>query len=257
MPFIRALIGFSSPAAVLVVAAAGCGGIAVDNKDGGSGGTRGTGTGSTGTGGSDGSGGTSGAGGTSGSGGTTGTGLGGSGGTTGFPGDGGGPPDASEPCPTAEPLTGQSCAPSGLWCEYGSNPAPYCNDLWECSAGAWQNHTEKGACPPVPTPCPPSYRFASRSKGRCASSIEGQGALCEYPEGVCLCTDDPGGLPIENGPVWSCTPTTRGCPPTVPKLGTACTADPTTVCDYGECSGGVGLQCVDGYWAIAMTVCPA
>jgi hypothetical protein len=96
--------------------------------------------------------------------------------------------------------------------------------------------------------------LVSSMKGMCPA----EGETCDYPEGTCLCTSDPGGLPIGGGPVWDCVPVSKGCPSPRPKLGTPCSVPSSTECDYGQCSGGVGEQCVDGSWAIATLIgCPA
>jgi hypothetical protein len=103
------------------------------------------------------------------------------------------------------------------------------------------------------TMCPSSYDAAHADKSMCGA----QGQICEYPQGDCICTSDPGGLPSTGGPIWSCTPVSPGCPSTRPALGSPCSTDPTTVCDYGGCSGGVDQQCIDGFWGVAMVACPA
>jgi hypothetical protein len=249
----------------LVVVAVGCGGAVIGG--GGSDGSGGAGTrGSAGAGGSTGSGGgTAGAGGTSGGGGSAGTGgskgTAGSDGSGGAGGSGGVPIDAGPPvgCPDMEPAAGEGCFDGGFVCEYGDSPNPYCNKLFECKAdavgavGAWASAPSGGVCPPAGPACPSSWGAVQGMK-KCSENDE----TCAYSEGTCLCTSDPGGLPIEDGPVWQCTPATTDCPSPRPKLGTPCTIPSSTECDYGQCNGGVGEQCVDGYWQLAMAIgCPA
>ncbi len=213
------------------VLASGCGGKTVGNDDGGPGG-------SSGNGGSGGAGGTSGAGGSAG---------------TGFE-DCGCPIDAKAiDCPTSPPTIGSACLLSNLYCEYGSAPNPFCNQIFQCDpAGEWALLSNTGVCPPPGPLCPASYADASHDHGKCPTD----GQTCAYPEGVCICTTDPGGLPTTDGPLWSCEPPGSGCSPERPTLGTPCSSS-STVCDYGGCNGGLDEQCVDGFWAIAMTACPA
>lgn len=165
----------------------------------------------------------------------------------------------SSGCPSTQPTAGAACPNANLWCEYGSAPNPYCNSLWQCNSllnppnDTWEARTSSGIpiCPAAGTPCPPSYALAEGTSATCP--VEGN--VCEYPEGTCLCTRDPGGLPIMNGPIWSCVPLSAGCTSPRPQLGSPCTT-PGPLCNYGECSGGVDEQCVDGYWAIASVGCP-
>jgi hypothetical protein len=158
--------------------------------------------------------------------------------------DGG--PQPTSVCPEGEPSAGAACSPDGIWCEYGTSTNPYCNDLFDCQNGIWQTMETNGVCPAPTDPCPD---YASVQGGDVACSTQSQ--LCAYAQGTCICTSDPGGLPMEgNTPVWSCEAITPGCPGPLPQLGAACSVDPTTTCDYGICSGGVALDCTNGFWAI-------
>jgi hypothetical protein len=232
-----AVVGIST---ALLLIANGCGGKAIGPGPGGS----------AGSGGSDGAGGSDGTGGTGGS-----SGVGGSGGSGGSDGTCTGgvncPIDAGPPgCPSSPPTEKEACENEGLWCEYGTAPNPYCNNLWQCSSFHWQDNSTSGICPPPDSPCPASYKEANDDHSKCA--IEGD--TCGYAEGTCICSSDPGGLPVTNGPLWSCTPLGKGCPATRPELGDPCSDDGLT-CDYGACSGGVEEQCNFRYWGIAMTAC--
>ena len=86
-----------------------------------------------------------------------------------------------------------------------------------------------------------------------------ENAFCLYPQGTCICTLDPGGLPTAGGPRWGCAPVTKGCPAKPPELGSRCDVPTGTACDYNGCSGGVYEECSDeGYWELAtMVACPA
>jgi hypothetical protein len=165
--------------------------------------------------------------------------------------------DASPPaagCPASAPSQGNACSTNGLFCEYGTSTNPYCNSLWQCTGSTWQDASSSGTCPPPDAACPASYAAASANL---ACSVADEMQLCEYPQGTCICSTYSGGLPHAGGPDWDCTPTTTGCPAAVPELGSPCPNDTPADCDYGQCSGGVGMTCVDGYWSIAMVACPA
>jgi hypothetical protein len=161
-------------------------------------------------------------------------------------------------CPSTQPISGYTtCNNNELYCEYGSAPNPYCNHLFQCLVEVdhgpltWFATIGSDVCPPPGTPCPASYAFITTDDPKCSNP----GNTCEYPQGTCICTSDPGGLPVADGPVWSCTPLSEGCGYPRPHLGTPC-HPPGPICDYGACSGGVDEECVNGYWAIAMVGCP-
>jgi hypothetical protein len=96
-----------------------------------------------------------------------------------------------------------------------------------------------------PPSCPASY---SDEPGSCGTS----GEECYYPQGNCICSVINGGPATDAGPnttpSWNCIPLPPGCPEFPPAIGTSCTLDSSTTCDYGECTS-VGRQCVDGKWA--------
>jgi hypothetical protein len=162
-------------------------------------------------------------------------------------------PGPGSPCPSSPPSQDQACSPVGLYCEYDvTSPNPFCNDLWQCQSSGWsQLPEERCPVPPPPSTCPASYASVPVSHS-CTSTDQ----ICQYPTGTCICSPDPGGLPTAGGPTWECIPLSPGCPSPVPAPGSACST-PGLSCDYGACSGGVGLECTDGYWSIAMTACPA
>ncbi len=160
---------------------------------------------------------------------------------------------AGSACPPSFPPQNGPCSLEGLFCDYGTNANPKCNSLWECQSSHWVNMSDETSCPSGAFTCPSSYAAAGAHL-TCGQAFEG--ALCDYPQGTCVCTSDPGGLPQGGAPSWYCTPTTAGCPAAPPSLGTACVADSGNDCDYGGCSGGVTISCTHGYWAIADTPCP-
>jgi hypothetical protein len=164
------------------------------------------------------------------------------------------PPDATSPppsgCPTSAPTMGSACSVDTLYCDYGTSLNPNCNDLWECVGSRWQDMSTGNICPPPSATCPAAFMTGQQQP--CAMADESE--LCAYPQGTCICTSDPGGLPLENGPVWSCAPPTMGCPAEIPELGSSCPAGTPADCDYGQCSGGVGMTCVDGYWTIVRAI---
>jgi len=109
-----------------------------------------------------------------------------------------------------------------------------------------------GICPPPTAMCPSSYDAAKADPAMCPY----QSQICEYAQGTCICADGLG-LPMPGGPKWQCIPVQAGCPSPRPELGSPCSTPEKTICDYGGCGGGVDMSCVGGYWAVAITVCPA
>ena len=102
--------------------------------------------------------------------------------------------------------------------------------------------------------CPATY--ASVPSG---DPCQPAGFVCAYPEGTCECSDLGGPVRIVDGgigPRWQCEPAQSGCPSPRPDIGTPC-ADPGVSCDYGECSGGIALNCTDGTWQSGPVACPA
>jgi len=153
-------------------------------------------------------------------------------------------------CPTTPPTPGVSCSPNTLACEYGSNPDPNCNQLFECGAGKWQDRSTHTVCPPQ-SDCPADYASVPANQ-----SCSPQSLTCAYAQGECICTTNFGGLQMQN-PAWDCFPATTGCPSPRPDIGSPCTSDTSNQqCDYGACSGGVALECNQGEWQQVTTPCP-
>jgi hypothetical protein len=156
-------------------------------------------------------------------------------------------------CPSSAPTESAACSPVGLECEYGSNPNPDCNQLWDCTTAGWSNDTAKTGCPPAGD-CPPSYAAAMGTGAAVTCALAEEDLTCSYPQGTCICSD--GSLPTVGGPDWMCIPATASCPSPRPALGSAC-SDPGTECDYGACSGGIAIMCKDGVWQQdKMVACP-
>ncbi len=162
------------------------------------------------------------------------------------PGNDGG---ASSKCPSSPPQSGTACVSvkGGPTCEYGSNPDPNCNQTFVCTQNVWVNQTSGTACPPQ-SQCPGSYTSVPNGQDCTPDQLS-----CAYPEGECICTTSFGGLQKQT-PAWDCFPASQGCPSPRPDIGTACSGSQT--CNYGACSGGVELQCVDGSWQTVVTPCP-
>jgi hypothetical protein len=203
----------------------------------GSSGGGGSSSGSSGGGGSS-SGGSSGGG--SSSGGSSGGGSGGSSGSV---------DSGSTVCPASPPAANSPCPMVGLDCEYGSNPNDGCNEIASCVAAGWAIETPGAASCPTGT-CPATFADVSQNK-----ACSPQGLDCAYPEGQCNCSRT---APISVGPspVWQCATPTAGCPEPRPRLGDAC-SQPSLFCDYGACTGGIGVECTDGFWQREATACPA
>jgi hypothetical protein len=224
----RAMLSVAAALAALVA----CGGsTSVDtghdaggDGGGGSGGSSGAGSGSGGSSGGSGSGSSSGA---------------SSGSSSGIGGGGG--------CPASLPTAGSTCAPSGISCEYGSDPNPECNVIVTCQGSAgWSAPPPGFHC--MPGTCPATYADVPQDK-----DCSPQGLDCAYPQGQCNCAPT---VPASGpNPVWQCSTPASGCPEPRPREGTACSS-PGLTCDYGACTGGVSLECSDGYWRVAVVACP-
>jgi hypothetical protein len=158
----------------------------------------------------------------------------------------------SEGCPASPPAGGGSCPNTGLECEYGTNPNPTCNELYDCTNSGWLNASPPVTCAPQ-SECPANYLGPMSQNQPCPTSEED--LTCAYPQGTCICSE--GGLAREGGPFWTCIATTPTCPSPRPRVGTAC-SDPGTQCNYGSCEGGITIVCEDGVWQEDnMVACPA
>lgn len=150
-------------------------------------------------------------------------------------------------CPAGMPTAGSACSPSGISCEYGNDPNPACDSIVTCQGSAGWSAPPPGVhC--MPGTCPASY--ADVPQGMNCSP---QGLDCGYPQGQCNCAPR---VPLSGpNPVWQCSTPASGCPEPRPREGSACTS-PGLTCDYGACTGGVSLECSDGYWRVAVVPCP-
>ncbi|HEX8790809.1 MAG TPA: hypothetical protein VF765_07640 [Polyangiaceae bacterium] len=236
----RGLLGIGAAAAAAVmVCGAGCGGSTVTSgSDAGSDGQGSSGSGSGGA--SSSSGGGSGS--SSGSGGSSGSGSGGGSGSS----SGG---ISMSPCPQNPPSDGIACTVNGAQCEYGTNPDPSCNQIFECLNGMWASGGTGGPSCPGGT-CP--MRYVDVVPGQACSP---SGLACPYAEGECNCSfTTPSGTGTT--PTWQCF-APKGCPEPRPRIGDACTATQEGLsCDYGACAGGVSVTCTGGFWTWTMTACP-
>jgi hypothetical protein len=91
---------------------------------------------------------------------------------------------------------------------------------------------------PVMPPCPASYADALNKQ--CSQ----EGMDCSYPEANCICGNS---SPPTTTPLWNCYTLAQGCPSSPPGIGSSC-AQPSLRCDYGHCSGGAVLDCMNGSW---------
>jgi len=163
-------------------------------------------------------------------------------------GDGGPTGDAAVvACPHSAPPEHTSCPLSGLRCEYGADPNPACNQVYQCGPGTGWLVEPYGAC--AKGTCAATYASVPQNQD-CTTN----GLTCAYPEGECICTQDFGG-PVRQTPGWFCIAAQSGCPSPRPDIGSACST-PDAQCDYGACSGGVGLSCTDGRWQESAVTCP-
>jgi hypothetical protein len=170
-------------------------------------------------------------------------------------GDGGG---WSTVCPASAPVAGTMCSDSGLQCEYPQamyGKVEYdisCDEVVECSGGAWTAASFGGACNPDganSSECPTSLG-AITSGDTCPD----KGLRCEYPKGVCSCAVNFGGVVVADaGATWTCEPG-AGCPMPRPRLGSACGASTTNpACVYESCS--YEQICQNSVWQAELAVC--
>lgn len=159
-------------------------------------------------------------------------------------------------CPTAAPSGGESCAPAGTSCTYGTDIQPGCRDHWECQSGQWTSVPFDDCNDLVPGDCPSTM---PTSGSECASTP--LMTLCEFTaeSTMCACTNmDCSGGPCQtlDPPEWRCAgpPTESGCPAVVPNEGTACEQEGLE-CPYlgGPCGSvgmlhGLKVTCADGVW---------
>jgi hypothetical protein len=167
------------------------------------------------------------------------------------------PNTGSGPCSASAPEPESPCSRPDLVCEYGQDPRPICLVHAHCirtsanaDAGAWRVESRDcGALPDVMCPA-----TVDEAKDKACTPKD---AWCTYAGGRrCHCTD------CRPGPtqdfctgmaVWHCEPVPdRGCPPSVPRLGTPCTGN--TVCQYG-CEWGA-RSCERGVWVLGSSQCP-
>jgi hypothetical protein len=164
--------------------------------------------------------------------------------------DAGAPPGIS-PCPAGVPAAGSLCQ-QPLGCEYGSDPDLRCDTVANCLHGAWMvaPPASGAACESVLSPsCPPSHA-ALRAQDAC----DAVGASCAYSEARCACAATCGhvGFEAPDGAVstrWCCldAPPGPSCPSPRPRLGAPCDTE-GQICDYGDCSGNVAVECSLGTW---------
>jgi hypothetical protein len=161
-------------------------------------------------------------------------------------------------CPLTLPAAGTACTRINLQCEYGEDVSPTCDPQARCIDGRWQIRAPGINCPTpnygVGPGCLSSYSDAKKG-GSCQKlSLE-----CDYPEGRCACTSF-GPILIDGGSGnWHCEQLQAGCPTKRPRLGSPCSLDANTNCDYGACflQGGTVENCVSGVWQEALWGCPA
>lgn len=180
--------------------------------------------------------------------------------------DGGGGDAGRAPgCPTGVPANGSACSEKmGFSCEYGADPDVHCDTLATCQSGHWSvtPPTASGsACETTNPPACPADFASVKPLTECSPL----GLSCLYSEARCTCDPAPclgacrvgpdGGAPP---PVWICDLPAdgSGCPIPRPRIGDAC-SQPSQLCDYGACTGGVAMQCTNGAWQETFAACPA
>ncbi|HEY2367697.1 MAG TPA: hypothetical protein VGH87_14975 [Polyangiaceae bacterium] len=125
-------------------------------------------------------------------------------------------------CPAALPAQGGACvsivADASEGCEYGDFTTGACSSLATCTDAGWNLDV------------PPSPQCANDPS--CPSAFDAQapicalGLRCDYASGRCGCEEMDAGL------AWTCEGTEPSCPPTRPRIGSAC--DGAHECVYGD-----------------------
>jgi hypothetical protein len=165
-------------------------------------------------------------------------------------------------CPSSPPSAGTQCASAGLQCEYGQNPNPQCNALFQCMGPDMPDCTQPGECQWAAIGDGPGTCELADAGATCPSTYAGvpttqacspEGLACEYAQGTCYCSLGPG--PVQMTAHWYCTPTPAGCPPPRPDIGQSCSQAGLS-CDYGACLGGAAVVCDNGIWEQQAVACP-
>jgi hypothetical protein len=186
--------------------------------------------------------------------------TGGSGGTSATGGTGGTGGEDNSPtmgnCPAEPPTEGTACdweatlanGFSNPVCEYGEHPNPnLCRAWFVCTEGAW---LEVGLA--VQDWCEKEIKSCDGTKADGDPCTDEP--LCVDGDVNCFCRDcyDNNGV---TGPIWTCfDPPASPCPPVAPKLGSTCSLETGTKCNYQgwAASGTYGnkfeMVCVKGYW---------
>lgn len=158
------------------------------------------------------------------------------------PEDAGPGPTPGGPCPDTAPAAGSACSRENLLCEYGTDPNPSCNAVFQCQSGTWQSQTGPGTvCQTWPeSPSCPGSLGDIQQGASCSPQMN-----CYYPAGLCTCSPPLGGpAQIDAGSSWNCLPET-GCPYPRPRQGSACNT-PNETCTYYACD--YAQQCQGGVW---------
>jgi hypothetical protein len=146
-------------------------------------------------------------------------------------------------CPADISQIGTWPCTEGLTCEYGTDPRPGCRASATCTGGSWTTLAAKCVQLP-PVTCPVTRDAAA---GQVCPTDQ---AYCMYGDLSCACTN------CSTGPVnfcggsytWHCAAPNAdpACPPGIPLLGSACSAN-GQVCTYA-CGAGGGRTCKQGAW---------
>jgi hypothetical protein len=179
-------------------------------------------------------------------------------------------------CPGSVPKDGGACAPveAVLACEYGGNANRACTTFADCAAlkaGAplsWIVTPATQGCGQNQAACPGTYGIGE------GAACPAMNLSCDYDEGRCACLACAGDGGVQSGYTggyWHCRAwkdVAPGCPVPRPLLGSACTVQEGTLCDYDMCCSGPSLGpsalCAGGVWrqyagggcACAIRLCP-
>jgi hypothetical protein len=161
------------------------------------------------------------------------------------------PGSYAPPCPNSPPAEGTPCGDeTDELCVYGPYVQDDCNTKYRCGGGdprfgtknTWyiDKHDDAGCArynyaPMEAASCPSTYAAVPRGQPCDAYDDDSSASVyCSYPEGLCGCTEGPGGGGPFHAFEWVCAPPPDGCPVHPPHSGEACTPLSQN-CDYGSC----------------------
>jgi hypothetical protein len=157
-----------------------------------------------------------------------------------IPEDAGIAPPAAASCPSVKPTVGKSCD-AGLECEFGTSPFLSCDGFFDCNDGLWTLADDvPSLCAAATSVCTSSTPVAGAACSQAALNTPG----CDTEAGMyCYCYG------TQTTAHWICTPHGPGCPASRPRLGSPCSLDAGSQCDYAGLDDDGIMECgTAGVW---------